>query len=86
LAIIDTALNLYEVDKGTLPTDARGLEILLFIPNANKKPYLDFLPIDPWQRKNHYRYPGKHRTSSYDLSSSGADGKEGTEDDITNWQ
>ena len=45
-----------------------------------------YLPNDPWGRPYIYECPGKHNTSGYDISSTGFDGKEGTEDDITNWQ
>ncbi len=40
---------------------------------------------DPWGNLYQYRYPGKFNTDSYDIFSVGKDGKEGTEDDVTNW-
>ena len=39
---------------------------------------------DPWGRPYVYRSPGTH--GDYDLSSLGADGTEGNEDDICSWK
>ena len=44
------------------------------------------IPSDPWGNPYIYLCPGKHNPSSYDIISLGPDGREGTEDDITNWQ
>ena len=85
LASLKTVLNLYRLDKGSYPTSEQGLDVLLVSPGAGREPYLEKAALDPWQRKYLYRYPGTHRPSSYDLSSTGADGKEGSEDDIKNW-
>jgi general secretion pathway protein G len=83
---IKSALGQYEVDNGFYP---RALQDLLVQP-ANAKnwhgPYLDKLPQDPWGNNYIYYFPGKHNPSSYDLLSPGPDAKEGTEDDIGNWQ
>ena len=83
---IKSALGAYEVDVGKYPS---GLQDLVTQP-ANAKnwhgPYLDTLPVDPWGDKYIYYFPGKHNPSSYDLLSAGPDSKEGTDDDIGNWQ
>lgn len=86
LRSLDTALKLYRLDKGTYPPSEQGLDVLMVSPGAGREPYLDKPAMDPWQRKYLYRCPGTHRTTGYDLSSPGRDGKEGTDDDITNWQ
>ena len=86
LASIKTVLDLYRLDKGSYPTTEQGLDILLVAPGPGREPYLEKAALDPWQRKYLYRCPGTHRTSSYDLLSVGVDGKEGTEDDIKNWE
>ena len=44
------------------------------------------IPDDPWRHPYIYVCPGKHNPSSYDIMSMGPDGREGTDDDITNWQ
>jgi general secretion pathway protein G len=83
---IKSAIGNYEVDNGFYP---KSLQDLLQQP-ANAKnwhgPYLEKLPIDQWGNPYIYYYPGKHNPTGYDLLSAGPDGKEGTEDDIGNWQ
>jgi general secretion pathway protein G len=82
---LDTALKLYRLDKGAYPTGEQGLDVLLAVPGPGREPYLEKPALDPWRRKYLYRCPGTHRPSSYDLFSVGADGREGTGDDIKNW-
>jgi general secretion pathway protein G len=79
------AIDLYEVDTGEYPT---SLDDLLRAPSQAsgwKGPYLKKKSLDPWSRDYIYKYPGAHNTDSYDLSSAGKDGSDGTSDDITNW-
>ncbi len=90
---IPVALDLYELDNGSYPSTEQSLQALFEKPEsppipANwKKPYLKKKDvIDVWGNPFLYRYPGEHNTDSYDLYSSGPDGQEGTEDDITNWE
>ncbi len=49
-------------------------------------PYLSKgeVPKDPWGHPYVYRCPGQH--GAYDLLPLGADGIEGGEEDITNWE
>jgi general secretion pathway protein G len=84
LSSLDTALKLYRLDTGAYPTSAQGLDILL-LPTG-KGPYLEKKPIDPWGGAYRYKCPGAQRVTSFDVFSVGRDGKEGTEDDIGNWQ
>lgn len=84
---IKSALGQYEVDNGFYP---RNLQDLITAPSNAKNwhgPYFDppKLPVDPWGNAYVYYFPGKHNASSYDLLSVGADGKEGTDDDVFNW-
>lgn len=83
---VSLALDLYELDMGRYP---QRLEDLIQKPAAAgtwKGPYLKKgLPKDPWGHGYVYRYPGAHNSDSFDLSSSGPDGQEGNEDDVTNW-
>jgi general secretion pathway protein G len=83
---IKSALDAFEVDNGFYP---KTLQDLLQQPNNAKNwhgPYLDKIPVDPWGNIYIYYYPGKHNQNAYDLLSVGPDGKEGTDDDIGNWQ
>jgi len=86
-----TALDLYRIDVGRLPTTAEGLSALVERPvtaTAWHGPYLRSKTVlsDPWHRPYRYQAPGTH--GDYDLISLGADGKEGGEDenrDIASW-
>ena len=83
---IKSAVDEFEVDNGFYPS---SLQDLLQQPRNAKNwhgPYLDALPVDPWQNPYLYSYPGKHNPTGYDLWSTGPDGKSGTQDDIGNWQ
>jgi len=86
-ANLATALKLYELDNGSFPSTAQGLEALLVKPNTNplpqnwNGPYVEKAPLDPWGHAYIYASPGEHR-SDYDLSSKGKDGTS----EISNWQ
>ena len=78
------------MDIGSYPIASQGLEALLAAPSglANENrwrgPYLKqgitVLPLDPWD--NQYQYDSDGTT--YTITSGGADGVVGTDDDITN--
>ena len=85
IAGIKTAIGTFDVDNGFFPN---SLQYLLQQPSNAKNwkgPYLEKPPMDPWGNPYIYYYPGKHTPNSFDLLSVGPDGKEGTEDDIGNW-
>lgn len=90
IATFGTALDAFEVDNGYYPKGKNGLEDLVQQPRDAKNwrgPYLKGqVPLDPWGNPYIYECPGKHNPSSYDLMSMGPDGREGGDDDITNWQ
>ncbi len=92
IAAFSTALGTFEVDNGYYPRGKDGLMALIQKPAdapAWHGPYLEEkggIPLDPWQHPYLYECPGKHNASGYDISSAGFDGREGTDDDITNWQ
>jgi general secretion pathway protein G len=85
---LEGALQYYSFEVGRHPTTAEGLEALIRNPGTSeawKGPYLEKdLPKDPWGKSYVYRSPGTH--GDFDLLSVGADGAEGTEDDICNWK
>ena len=88
ISTFKTALNAFEVDTGDYP---ESLDELIVQPGDVQNwrgPYLDgsSIPPDPFGNAYIYMYPGKNNPSGYDLYSFGFDGREGTEDDITNWQ
>lgn len=90
IATFNTALDAFEVDNGYYPKGKDGLADLVQQPRDAKNwkgPYLKSdIPNDPWDRPYIYECPGRQNTTSYDLMSLGPDGRENTEDDITNYQ
>ena len=81
---------MFETDNGRYPSSDEGLAALLAAPGNTQNwhgPYMEKdIPSDPWNHPYIYVCPGKHNPSGYDLYSVGPDGREGNEDDITNWQ
>ena len=87
---ISMGLKLYELDNGSFPTSAEGLNALLVQTAAGASsnwngPYLERAPVDPWGNPYQYKCPGTHNTTGYDLFSLGKDGLAGTDDDVGNW-
>jgi general secretion pathway protein G len=86
-----SAIDLYSLDVGQIPSSAEGLDALVQRPGsapAWNGPYLrgTVVPKDPWGRPYLYRSPGQH--GSYDIVSFGSDGQEGGTGiaaDITSW-
>lgn len=87
---LETALNTFEVDIGRYPMESEGLDALINQPLGVERwrgPYVTSKSglVDPWGNPYIYRYPGRRNAYGYDLYSYGPDGREGTDDDITNW-
>ncbi len=93
---LETALKLYKLDNGAYPTTEQGLQALVERPetdNATQKwrrgGYLEKgkVPKDPWGNEFVYLSPGIQ--GDVDISSYGADGVPGGEDenkDINSWE
>ncbi len=84
IALLKTALNVYQLDIGSYP---KGLDALR-VPPADLPPgkwygpYLEKdVPLDPWGKPYQYRVPGVHNTDSFDVWTVGPDGKP-----IGNWK
>lgn len=85
------ALDLYHLEVGRYPNSQEGLQALVQAPGGADKwngPYLKKkeVPKDPWGNDYRYVSPGQH--GPYDLSSLGADNREGGEGenkDLVNW-
>jgi general secretion pathway protein G len=87
---ITTQLKLYQAMNGFLPTTEQGLQALTVRPDSDPKPtqwrkLMDKVMMDPWQNPYIYENPGKHNQDTFDLYSAGPDRKQGTDDDIGNW-
>lgn len=79
---ISQALDLYKLEVGRYPTSQEGLQALIAAPAgvANwNGPYWkrSTVPKDPWS--NEYKYVAPGQSAPYDITSLGADGKEGGE-------
>lgn len=77
---ISAALDLYFLTEGAYPTEEQGLKALVERPAGSDNwggPYLTRADgiIDPWNKPYIYKHPGAH--GKFDVSSLGADGKEG---------
>lgn len=89
LKSVSVALDAFELDVGRFPTSEEGLGALIARPASLAPeevwngPYLRELPDDPWRRAFVYTCPAE-RGVDYDLISPGPDGKQDTDDDITN--
>lgn len=73
-----SALDLFYLDFGRYPTNSEGLEALVRRPTSGAQwggPYLKqaSVPNDPWGNPYEYHVPG--RTSPYDITSAGPEGK-----------
>ena len=87
IASFKTALDNFEVDNGYYPKGKNGLLDLIQQPRDAQNwrgPYLssDTVPKDPWNNDYLYDCPGRHNTTSYDLSSQGPPGENTV---IANW-
>jgi general secretion pathway protein G len=91
IANIAAALDLYYLANGAYPSEQLGLKALVERPESVQSwdgPYLNRADgiIDPWERPYLYKQPGTH--GKFDVSTLGADGKEGGEDenrDLGSW-
>jgi len=89
---LTTSLIRYKVRGGIYPTQKQGLMALVLKPTVPPFParhralVKPAALIDPYGRPFQYLIPGKKNKDSYDIFSLGKDGKEGTEDDVGNWE
>ena len=92
IATFGTALDNFEVDVGHYPNGRNGLLDLIQRPRDAVEwngPYLKnetSIPKDPWGNDYIYECPGKYNPNGYDILSMGPDGRDGGDDDISNWQ
>lgn len=80
------AIDLFEADNGRYPTQLSDLMKNPGGLTSWRGPYLKKgISKDPWGSAYVYRSPGTYNADAYDLFSTGPDRKEGTEDDVVNW-
>lgn len=93
IAKLENVLEVFRVDMMRYPNEEEGLAALTAAPDSEdasrwKGPYIKRLQNDPWGNPYLYIYPGENNPDSFDLLSYGADGAEGGEGanaDIGNW-
>ncbi len=89
---LSQTLDMYKLDVGSYPTSEQGLNALIENPGDIQRwngPYLrkSKVPLDPWNNEYRFSSPGEH--GKFDISSLGADGKEGGEGedkDLNSWE
>lgn len=86
IATIEQALEQYRLDNLSYPSATDGLQALISPPASLAQPqryrrggYIKKLPDDPWGRPYKYVVPGKK--GAFDISSLGADGQPGGENE-----
>ena len=86
ISTIEQALEQYRLDNLTYPSASDGLQALVSPPPGLAQPqryrrggYIKKLPEDPWGRAYVYAVPG--RPGAFDISSLGADGQPGGENE-----
>jgi general secretion pathway protein G len=88
---LEQALEMYKLDVGRFPSGGEGLTALVSKPgNAPgwNGPYLKSdVPLDPWKREYHYKYPGERgEVDIYSYGQNGTPGGEGEDSDVGNWK
>jgi general secretion pathway protein G len=89
IGLVKSSIEMYRLHTNKYPTK---LEELWQAPGDSSLadkwagPYLEKLKEDPWQNEYQYTAEGKKNSGKYDFWSMGPDGKNGTEDDIGNWE
>ncbi|MBS0656670.1 MAG: type II secretion system major pseudopilin GspG [Verrucomicrobia bacterium] len=91
ISTLTTSLRTYQMVNGFYPSSSQGLNALVTQPGGEPKPrvwnqLMSQLPKDPWGNEYVYVCPGRKNPKGFDLYSKGADGQEGTPDDVGNWQ
>lgn len=92
IELLSDVLELFRIEQGRYLSTDEGLDSLTqerwSYTGDEKNSYLRRLPLDPWGNPYHYRYPGIHSSSDFELWSYGADGVaggEGVNADCGNW-
>ena len=81
IANLDQSLEMYKLQNLTYPDPGEGLQALV------TKGVIKKLPKDPWGHPYRYVMPGQHgAVDIYSLGADGAEGGEGDNADIGNWQ
>jgi general secretion pathway protein G len=87
IGLLDNAIKTYELQIGSPPSTAAGLQALRTrpgdLPDPSKwtAPILEKdVPLDPWDKPYQYACPGAHNPDSFDIWTIAPDGRE-----LGNW-
>ena len=88
---LEQSLEMYKLDVGRFPSTDEGLAALVVRPASStgwNGPYLKSdVPVDPWKREYHYKYPGEHtEVDIFSYGQNGTPGGEGEDADVGNWK
>ena len=87
---LEQALEMYKLDVGRFPSTEQGLNALAEKPAGVvgwNGPYLKSdVPVDPWKREYHYKYPGERgELDIFSYGQNGTPGGEGEDADVGSW-
>lgn len=87
---LEQSLEMYKLDVGRFPSTEQGLNALVTKPAdvvGWNGPYLKSdVPVDPWKREYHYKYPGERgELDIFTFGQNGSPGGEGEDSDVGNW-
>ena len=85
---VGSALMTYKINAGFYPSTQQGLKALVTKPSGTPQPrrwtsLSKAVPLDPWGKEYGYRFPGKKDPTEFELISSGPDGMDNTQDDLS---
>ena len=83
-----THLDAYKIHARNYPTQNQGLEALVNKPTSSPIPRswtqtIPEVPKDPWGQTYKYKFPGSKKANEPEITSAGADGIWGNEDDLS---
>ena len=84
---IENALKLYRLDNFDYPGQSDGLDALMAEPASARNwrgPYLENVPVDPWDQIYRYAYPGTHG-KEVEVFTFGRDNQQGGECSDADW-
>ena len=87
ISAIESALKMYRLDNFDYPAEAEGLQALITAPSTARNwrgPYLESLPLDPWETAYRYAYPGIHG-KEFEVFTYGRDNAQGGQGSDADW-
>jgi len=89
IGLVKSSIEMYRLHTNKYPSQLSDLWEEPSDSNIAEKwsgPYVEEIGNDPWENPYQYTAEGQKNPGKYDFWSMGPDGKDGTEDDIGNWE